>query len=523
VALSGPASGARPRSVTIGRREGIALVAAAILAAYVVTRVAFIARFPYFLDEGTYAVFTYKAANSLHDLFISYTIAREPLMFWLGIPWVKLGFNPLDAVRIVSAMAGLMSAVFIGLVGRRLGGTYVGLTAAGLYVVLPFFVVHDGIGIIEPLVTLAMASALYFQVELARRPDLRVAALLGLALAAGVLTKENTRPALALIPLSLLCFDWSPADRPRRLTVWLEGIGIALVMAAAAYVLLRTSSRYPDFEKARENPLLYTVRPLGDVLRDPFGAIGPAWSAYRPAFAGYVTLPLLATALAGAVLALRRHRGLALILLAWIFVPFTVAMLFSTAPFPRHVMYLLPPGIVLAAFALVEGVQLARRLMPARRAAVACVLTGLLLLAPALRLDLRILAHPDTARYPGLDDLQYVTGTGGGTVWPPMADLIRSRARGDRVYILSPTAYTQVLEMLLGPSPRYVTVDGLSPLASRAQFAVNDEIPFLDGTAAAVVEKEQFVPIQRFTRPRGGATATLLQRPDLVPGGREVP
>ena len=135
-------------------------------------------------------------------------------------------------------------------------------------------------------------------------------------------------------------------------------------MAAAAYVVLRSSSRYPDFEKARENPLLYTVRPLGDVLRDPFGAVGPAWSAYRPAFAGYVTLPLFAAALAGAVLALRQHWGLALILLAWIFVPFTVAMLFSTAPFPRHVMYLLPPGIVLAAFALVEGVQLARRLMP---------------------------------------------------------------------------------------------------------------------------------------------------------------
>ena len=45
-----------------------------------------------------------------------------------------------------------------------------GLVAAGLCVVLPFFLVHDGIGIIEPLVTLVMASALYFQVEVARRP-----------------------------------------------------------------------------------------------------------------------------------------------------------------------------------------------------------------------------------------------------------------------------------------------------------------------------------------------------------------
>src|SRR3954470_5961302 len=141
--------------MTGAARAGI--VAAAILGAYVVSRALFIARFPYFLDEGTYAVFTYEGANSLHDLFISYTIAREPLMFWLGIPWVKLGINPLDAVRIVSAISGLLTLVAVGLIGRLLAGPVVGLAAAALCVVLPFFVVHDGIGIIEPLVTLVMA------------------------------------------------------------------------------------------------------------------------------------------------------------------------------------------------------------------------------------------------------------------------------------------------------------------------------------------------------------------------------
>jgi hypothetical protein len=44
------------------------------------------------------------------------------------------------------------------------------------------------------MVTLVMAAAFYLQVDFARRPDLRVAALLGLVLAAGVLTKENTKP-----------------------------------------------------------------------------------------------------------------------------------------------------------------------------------------------------------------------------------------------------------------------------------------------------------------------------------------
>jgi hypothetical protein len=139
--------------------------------------------------------------------------------------------------------------------------------------------------------------------------------------------------------------------------------------------------------------------------------------------------------------------------------------------------------------------------------------TVLVLMAPALRLDARVLAHPASTHYPGLDDVQYVTGTGGGTVWPGMADVIRRDARGRRVYILSPTAYTQVLLMLLGPDPRYVSVSGRAPEARLAQFAVSDEIPFLDASAAELMRKLNFKPVWRYPRPRGGATATLYERP----------
>jgi hypothetical protein len=290
-------------------------------------------------------------------------------------------------------------------------------------------------------------------------------------------------------------------------------VGIAALMVVGAYLLLHASSRYPEFEKARHNPLLYTVRPLGDVLSDPFGAVGPAWHAYHPAFSGYVTIPLLAAALAGAVLALRRDWRLAVVLLAWILVPFAVSMLFSTAPFPRHIMYLLPPGVALAAFALVQGVEWLRRVTSPRVGIALAGATVLLLMAPALRLDARVLAHPASTHYPGLDDVQYVTGTGGGTVWPGMADVIRRDARGRRVYILSPTAYTQVLLMLLGPDPRYVSVSGRAPEARLAQFAVSDEIPFLDASAAELMRKLNFKPVWRYPRPRGGATATLFERP----------
>lgn len=109
--------------------------------------------------------------------------------------------------------------------------------------------------------------------------------------------------------------------------------------------------------------------------------------------------------------------------------------------------------------------------------------------------------------------MQYVTGTGAGTPWPPIADAIRTRAEGDRVIMLAPTAYTQVVQLLLSPRSRYEVVGGRSPLAAQAQFAILDEIPFFDATAAEVVRERRFVVIGRYRRPRGGAQATLLERP----------
>ncbi len=410
--LERPLSSRSSAGASDGARLAV-LAGAALLAAYLATRILFVARFPYFLDEGTYAVFSYEGSKSLGGLYSSYSIGREPLMFWLGIPWVKLGFNPLDAVRLVSVVVrSPHRRWWWDSMARRLGGNAAGWTAAALCVVLPFFLVHDGIGIIEPLVTLVVAAALYLQVEFARRPDLRVAALLGVVLAAGLLTKENTRPAILLLPVSLICFDWAAADRGRRLRTWFAGVGICVLMLGAAVLVLHASSRYGEFEASRESPLLYTVRSLSEVWSDPFD-IGDTWSAYHPAFTGYVTIPLLAAAAAGAVLAIRRDPPLGVLLLIWVLFPFAISMLFSTAPFPRHVMYLLPPVVVLMAYGITEGVRAILRALPGPRGVALAALGVTLLLAPALRLDARVLAHPDTARYPGLDDLQYVTGTGG--------------------------------------------------------------------------------------------------------------
>jgi 4-amino-4-deoxy-L-arabinose transferase-like glycosyltransferase len=494
------------------RRTAAAMAVGGLVVAYLATRVAFIDRFPYFVDEGAYAVFVDKASRSVHDLFVSYELGREPLQTWLGIPLVKLGLSALAAVRAISIAAGLLAIGVIGLLGRRLGGDRVGFTAAALCVVLPFFLVNQSMGTVESMVTLLMASALYLQIELARSPRLSTAALLGLVIAAATLTKESTKPALALLPLSLLCFDWSPAGRRERLRTWLWGVAVVVGLFVLAQLLLHASSRYPELEAHRATPL-YTVRSVKDVLKDPFASWGTAWSAYRPAFFQYISIPLLAAGAAGTVLAWRRNPRLTLLLLAWIFVPLLISLSFAALPFPRHVMYLVPPAIALMALALVEGADWIRDRVPGRAGLALTALAALLVLLPALRLDWRLLAHPATAHYPGLDE-KYVSGTAGGAPWPVFADEIRRRAPRGEVRIVDVGNNATVVRLKLGLDSRFVFVSRTPPEVARARFAITDELPgpFVNRELLATVRR-QFTLVREFRRPHDGAVARLYERP----------
>jgi hypothetical protein len=150
--------------------------------------------------------------------------------------------------------------------------------------------------------------------------------------------------------------------------------------------------------------------------------------------------------------------------------------------------------------------------MPGRAAAVACAVVGLVVLLPALRLDARVLAHPVSGPYPGLDQEQYVTGS--GVVWPRVAKALRRRAPAGRVVILSPKADTNILHALLGYGSRFIFVKGTSPLASQARFSLTDSLdPFVDPQAQAKTDLGHLVPVERFFRIGRSGAVTLYERP----------
>lgn len=501
-----------PLSFTAPERSRWVAFAVLVLAVYLASRWALLYRLPYFIDEGTHARFAYLGDHSLHDLFVSETIGKEPLLIWLAILLMKLGISSLTAVRLSSVISGALTIPIVWLLGARLAGNRTGAIAAAGCVVLPFFLVHDAIGIMEPLLTLLLMAALYLEIRLAQRPALVTGIALGVVLAAAYLTKESGEIALALMPLSLVCFDWEAPDRRRRLIVWLGCVVIAVALTGAADLLLRSSAYYANFQATRASAFLYPVRSLTLALAHPLRWWRVAWPVYRPALLGYVGAPTLVAALLGIGLRWRRDWRSALLITGWVVAMFGAAVLFPVSPYPRHILYLVPLLLIPAADAVVRAAGWVSERVPGRLAGPLVAVGVALLLAPVLRLDARVLAHPASAPYPGADEVQYVTGPQAGSPWAAVAGAIRRGAGGRHVIVALDSADADVVKGLLRHSPRYTFVDGSTTAARAAQFLLRDELPFPDPAANRLLADGGFQLIERLPRPDGGAVVSLYER-----------
>jgi hypothetical protein len=497
---------ARPRwlAAALGRPAVLAVVA--IAAFFVATRLALLWRFPPFLDEATYAVWARTAHDDAGNRFVGLAHGRGPLLPWLGAVFMWMGAAPLTAVRLVSVCSGAVSMICVGLVGRRLGGTWTGVAAAGLYAVIPYFVVHDVLGLHEPLVMAAAMAALVLQLRLADEPRLDVALFLGIALGAGLLTKESGRFALFLLPASLLCFQWGHPQRWRRLLRWAGAIVVALAVAGALYSIQKLSPYYSQLAALRQQT--EPIRSTGEALGHPLRWFDQNWPRERTNFLGYVTGPLIVLAAIGLGLGLRKRPRHSLVLLLWLLLPLVAATLIIQNTFARYTLQAAPPLAVFAGFALVQLVRATAALRLPRAALVwGVVLCVALVLLPAFRFDGSVLADPNRADYPGSSDDEYATGWPAGNAWVAAAhELDRLVGSG----IASLTVYDQ------GSDAFQLTVhaklDGSAGDNARYVIENGRPLPASHGPGELHV-------IWQYQRPRHGVTLKLYERGVTV-GGR---
>jgi 4-amino-4-deoxy-L-arabinose transferase-like glycosyltransferase len=486
-------------------RSPVVWALAAILAFFLATRLALLWRFPPFLDEANYAVWAKDVHDSGEDRFIALANGRGPLFSWLGALVIWLGAAPLTAVRLISICSGLVSLGCVGLLGRRLGGIWTGVTAAGLYAVVPYFLVHDSIGLFEPLVTALALLALVLQLRLAEAPRLDLALLLGITLGAGLLAKESARFALVLLPATLLCFDWSKHDLGRRLLRWVGASLLAVAIAGALYSIMKLSPLYAQLGAAKS--ATEPIRSYGSALRHPLRWLNTNWPGDRTNFLGYVTGPLLVLAAIGIGLGLRQRWRYSLLLLLWLLIPLGVAALLVENTFARYTLQAVPPLVVFAAFGLVQALRIVSGLRVPVRALAAGVAAGVaLLLLPAFIFDGKVLADPNRADYPGTSDDEYATGWPAGNAWVAVAHEI-DRLAGDGT--TSVTVYDQGSNAF--PLSLHTQ---LTPAGDNARYVIENGRPIPDQHGPGELR-----PIWEYHRPRNGVVLRLYERGVTV-GGR---
>jgi 4-amino-4-deoxy-L-arabinose transferase-like glycosyltransferase len=121
----------------------------------------------------------------------------------LAVP-SALGLDSVAAHRVVSCLLGTAAVVLIGLLGRKVGGSRVGLVAAGIAAVYPALWMLDASLRSESLYLPLIALVLLLAYRLLEAPRPRRAALLGLAIGFAALTRSEALvlvvPALLLLP-----------------------------------------------------------------------------------------------------------------------------------------------------------------------------------------------------------------------------------------------------------------------------------------------------------------------------------
>ncbi len=157
--------------------------------------------------------------------------------------------------QIWSAVLGSATIGVVGLVGRRIGGTTIGLIAAALAAVMPSFWLNDAWVLAETIAIFAASLVLLAAYRCWDRASWRSAAVLGLAVGLAALSRSEL---LLLAPLVVLPVAWFRRQDIRRPVV-LVAVAAATTVATIAPWSLYNLSRFEDETVLLSNQLDRTM------------------------------------------------------------------------------------------------------------------------------------------------------------------------------------------------------------------------------------------------------------------------
>jgi hypothetical protein len=327
------------------RWAGVVLLIAGLGILYLVTRLTNLTKLPIFTDEAIYIRWAQIGTRDANWRYISLVDGKQPLFTWILMVLLRVITDPLMAGRLVSVIAGMGTTVGMWLTAHELfKSRKIAIAACLLYILVPFGLMYDRMALYDSLSGALSVWSLYFAVLLVRRLRLDVALLLGMSLGLGMLNKTSGFLSLYMLPGSLLLLDWTKPSRVKRLFSWIGFAVVAAVVSQLLYSILRLSPLYAMIGQ-KDAVFVYT---FAQWLTHPFNfLLGNLHGLFDWAI-NYLTWPVFAAAALSGLYVWKWPRE-KLLLLGWWFAPFFALALFGRVLYPRFILFMVLPLIILAA------------------------------------------------------------------------------------------------------------------------------------------------------------------------------
>jgi len=427
-----------------------------LFALYTFSRLVALTNIPIFTDEAIYLRWAQIAKSDANWRFISLTDGKQPLFIWLTMLAMKIISDPLISGRMISVLSGLLTAIGLFFLSREIfKERWIGIIAAGLYVIYPFALIYDRLALYDSLVGTFAVWSLYGTVRLVKSLRLDVALLLGLVIGGAVLNKTSGFFNLYLLPFALLIFDWKKKNLRGRLIHFILLCGVVALMSYGMYSILRLS---PFFYIIEEKNAVF-VYPFRDWIQHPFIYFWQNLRALIDWLVVYMGLPLIL--LAGGSLFLKKTLVKEKILLiVWFIVPFIALALFGKTLYPRYIFFMTLSLLPLIAYSIYILYGRLKEKLLLR------VFFIVLAIFYSFVSSILILTDFKNAPLPSADKSQYLTGWPSGVGIPETINFFQERAKKGEIFIgtegtfgLLPFAYE-----LYFVNNKNITVKGYWPI-----------------------------------------------------------
>lgn len=422
---------------------------------YLVSRLFNLTKLPIFTDEAIYIRWSQIGSRDASWRFISLVDGKQPMYTWAMMVMLRFVADPLLAGRAVSVLAGFASLVAIGFLTYELSkDKKITLLACILYIISPFSLMYDRMALYDSLVASFYLWSLYFSVRLTRDLCLDKALILGMILGAGMLNKTSGFLSLYLLPFILFIFDFQRNKKIQRIIRWVSLIAVAWILSQMIYSVLRLS---PLFNMIKQKDSVF-VYPIFEWIKHPFLFLEGNLKGLFDWTINYLTIPIFILSLLS-IFDVKKLFRVKIMLFIWWFVPLLGLAFFGKVLYPRFVLFMTMPLLVLAAFSLNKIINFSKRNLLGR-------VLLLLVIFPSVIADYFIITNPLYALIPYADKGQYIDNWPSGWGIKEVNNYLANKATSGKIYVFTEGTFGLLpygIEIYLVDNPN-VSISGIWPL-----------------------------------------------------------